>query len=208
MALQFESRVYRLRGTTAILGSAPASRDIRTQYIISKAPESEREEEELTNSYDSDEKGVTVFNRDRQDHLCLMSHQIKGFFKEALTALKAQCQVANIGKKVDTLISVGPKYIPIKRGGLPLYEEDEMLERPLRAETMRGPRVALQSSEMINPEWSIEFELTLFPSDGTAKSKALTWDAIETALEYGAFHGLGQWRGADYGHFTFEQIAD
>lgn len=204
--LQFESRIYRITGTTPILGSAPASREIRTQYIISKAPEEEREIEAETNVYDRDEKGVTVFNRDKQDNLCLMSHQIKGFLKEALTALKAQCGVAAVGKKVDTLISIGPKYIPITRDGKKLREEDEMLERPLRAETMQGPRVALQSSELLNDPWEIEFELTLFPSDGTAKSKALTFDVVETALDYGAFHGLGQWRGADYGHFVWTRV--
>jgi hypothetical protein len=47
--------------------------------------------------------------------------------------------------------------------------------------------------------------MTMIPNGGTAKSEALTWDAIEAALDYGAFHGLGQWRNADYGRFIWER---
>ena len=205
--LQFESRIYKLTGTTPILGTSPASQAIRTQYVASKAPTPELMEEEIEeNSFDLDEKGVTVFNRNRNDELCLMSHQVKGFIKEALEALKPQLKIGNVKKKVDTLISVEPRFIVLKKNGEPLKEEDAMLERPLRAETPKGPRVALQSSEMLEEGWSIEFELTMFPSDGTKMSNPMTFEALETVLDYGMYHGLGQWRGADYGHFVWERV--
>ena len=202
--LQYTSRIYRLTGTTPILGSAPASKEIRTKYIISKAKEEDRDWEREENGFDRDEQGLTVFNRNRKEELCLMSHQIKGFLKEAFGALKSQVKILAYTKKVDTLISVEPKYIPITRNGKPLTED--MLERPLRGETPQGPRIALQGSEMINDPWQVEFMITLFPSEGTKMSKPLTWESIETALDYGAFHGMGQWRGADWGHFVWKCV--
>lgn len=201
-----ESRVYRLKGLTPILGSAPASRAIRTEYVASKAPTDVLRAEEEAMPFDRDEKGVTVFNRNKQDQLCLMSYQIKGFFKGALTALKVQCEVAAAKSKIDNLVFVEPRFIPLMREGKPLRDEDDYLERPLRAQTMQGERVTLASSELVEDPWEITIEITLLPNAGTAKSKAISWDTIETALDYGAFHGLGQWRNADYGRFTWEQV--
>lgn len=205
-SLNIESRVYKLIGLTPLLGGSPASRAVRTQFIASKAPSQELMEEEAEGGVDLEEKGVTVFGRDVQDNLCIMGYHIKGFFKEAIKATSAQLEVAAIKNKVDTLIFVEPRYIPLCRDGKPLRDEDEMLERPLRAETMRGPRTALQSSEMINDPWEVTVEISLVPNKGTGKSKSITWDTIETALQYGAFHGLGQWRNAGYGSFRFERL--
>ena len=42
---------------------------------------------------------------------------------------------------------------------------------------------------------------------GKAKSKALTFDVIEEALDYGAFKGLGQWRNGQNGRFKWQRIA-
>lgn len=206
--LNIESRVYRLIGLTPLLGGSPASRALRTQFIASKAPSPDLVEEEAEGGVDLEEKGVTVFGRDVQDNLCIMGYHIKGFFKEAIKATSAQLEVAAIKGKVDTLIFVEPRYIPLCRDGKPLREEDEMLERTLRAETMRGPRTALQSSEMINDPWEITVEISLVPNKGTGKSKALTWDTVEIALQYGAYHGLGQWRNAGYGQFRYERVSE
>lgn len=204
--LNIESRVYRLTGLTPILGSAPASKAIRTQYIASKAPTDELRAEEEEAAFDLDEKGLTVFNRDSRDQLCLMGYQIKGFLKASLLALKAQCKIAAPKSKIDNLVFVEPRYIPLTREGKPLREEDDVLERPLRAQTMQGERVTLAASELVEDPWQITIEVSMVPSAGTARSEALTWDALETALDYGAYHGLGQWRNADYGRFTWERI--
>ena len=201
--LKIESRVYLLTGTTPLLGSSPASRAIRTQYIASKAPTNELREEEEANAR---EKGLTVFTRNERDQLCLMGYQIKGFFKAALLALKGQIKISAPKSKVDTLVFVEPRYIPILRNGTPLRDEDDVLERPLRAQTMQGERVTLAASEQIDAPWSIEIEISMMPSNGTKLSEALTWDVIETALDYGAYHGLGQWRNADYGRFIWTRL--
>ena len=205
--LNIESRTYRLTGLTPILGTQPANYNIRTTYIASKAPTDALREEELSEfDLDSDENGVTVFTRNKRGQLCLMAHHLNGFFKEALKATATQVNIAAIKGKIDTLVFPEPRFIPLKRNGEALTDEDEMLERPLRAETPKGPRTALQSSEMVNDPWEIEFELSLLPNKGTAKSEALTWDAIEVALQYGQFRGLGQWRNAGYGKFRFERV--
>ena len=201
-----ESRVYRLTGLTPILGSVAASKALRTQYIASKAPTDELREEEESLAMDIEEKGLTVFYRDRQDQLCMMGYQIKGFFKGALLALKAQCKIAAPKSKIDNLVFVEPRYIPIKRDGKPLRDEDDILERPLRAQTAQGERVSLAASELIEDPWQITIEVTMLPNAGTAKSEALSWDVIETALDYGVYHGLGQWRNADWGRFTWERL--
>lgn len=206
--LNIESRIYELTGLTPILGSAPASKAIRTEWVGSKAPTDELRAEEAESPIDIDEKGLTIFNRDKQDQLCLMGYQIKGFFKSALLALKPQLKVAAPKGKVDTLVFVEPRYVPLKRNGIALREEDEILERPLRAQTMQGERVTLAASEMVLDPWSIKIEISLLPSNGTAKSEALTWEAIETALDYGAYHGLGQWRNADYGRFIWKRVEE
>ena len=209
LSLERDSRVYKLIGLTPLLGGQPASLSVRTDYIASKAPTDELRREELeTFDLDNDTTGVTVFARDKQDRICLMAHQIKGFFKEALKAVSSQAGIAAVKGKVDTLLFVEPRFIPITRDGAPLREEDEMLERPLRAETRQGPRTALQSSEMLNDPWEVELEMTLVPNKGSGKSNALTWAEVELALQYGAYHGLGQWRNAGYGSFRFERVED
>lgn len=204
--LENTSRLYRLTGLTPLLGTKAASKSIRTEYIASKAPTDALRAEEEAEPFDLDTKGLTVFTRDTRDQLCLMGYQIKGFFKEALIALRPQLGVAAPKGKVDTLVFVEPRYIPITRDGAPLLEEDDQLERSLRTDGPMGQRTCLQASEMILDPWEITIEITLFDSRGGKTSAPLTWDAIETALEYGAYHGLGQWRNGDYGRFRWERI--
>lgn len=205
--LQYESRIYRITGTTPILGSLPAKKSIRTDYIISKAPDRAAREAEETNPIDLDEKGLTIFSRDVNERICIRGYQVKGFLKHGIKTLKLQLGVANAGTKVDNLVFIEPNFIPLLRDGQPILDEDDVLERPLRAQTAQGERVTLAASEMINDPWTAEFEVTLVPNSGTKASAELTWDAIETAMEYGMFHGLGQWRNADYGKFRFERVS-
>lgn len=210
MELNVESRILRIIGVNTTLGGMPASKKIREEYVTSKAPKPEiAEMESQINDYELNEKGVTVFARNEKGEVCWMSHHIKGYFKEAFSALKDQLGIANIKGKVDTLIFVEPHFIPIKRSdGTTITEPDGRLERTLRANTMQGPKTALQSSEKIETPWQIEIEISLIPNQGTPKSKPVTWDAIETALEYGAYYGISQWRSAGYGRFRYEWVEE
>ena len=206
--MKLEHRIYRLHGITPLLGSAPASASIRTEYIASKAPTDELRQEEADELFNVETAGLTVFRRDKRDQLCLMGYAIKGYFKEAMQALQGQTKITAYKSKIDTLLFCEPRYIPICRDGKALMDEDEVLERPLRAQTPLGPRSALQASEQINDPWEVTIELTLLPNAATAKGSALSWDVIEEALNYGAYHGIGQWRNADYGRFTWERLVD
>lgn len=206
----YESRRYRLTGLSPILGSQPASEAIRTQFVASKAPDGDLSEEERA-LFESDERqtrGLSVFARDPEhnDQVILLDYMVRGFFKAALAALQSQLGVKSYKSKVDKYLFVYPRRIPLLRDGQPLYEEDDEYERPLRADTPKGPRVGLQSSERIETPWSIDIELRLIANERSAKSKELSWDAVETALDYGALSGLGQFRNGSFGTFRWERI--
>lgn len=204
--LNFETRTYKLTGISPILGSQAASQAVRTQYISSKAPTDELRSEEDQLGPDLDERGLTVFLRDDKERLILMDYVIKGFFKAAFSALRAQTGVLSEKSKIDKHVFIAPRQLVLHRDGKPIIDEDDQLERPLRAETMQGPRVALAASEMVNDPWTIVFTVTLLPNAGSAKSKAITWEAIEAALDYGKLCGLGQWRNGGYGRFAWKEV--
>lgn len=207
MALMFEKRKYRLTGTNLILGSSPASKTLRTEFISSKAPNPTFAEEEDGMLGNMDERGLTVFLRDpEEEHMLMLNYMIRGFFKGSLEAMIAQTNVKQPRSKVDKFLMVNPRRIPITRNGEMIYEEDDQLERPLRADTPKGPRVSLTASEMIDLPWEVEFEVTLMPNPASKSSSALTWENVEDALEYGQYQGLGQWRTGGNGTFTWERI--
>lgn len=215
MEIKKESRMYILTGTTSLLGSNPANPEIHAKFVASKAANLEREAEEeamLPGSEalaeavrDIKEQGLTVFLRNNHGELVLGNHAIKGFFKGTLNTLKDQTGIAAVKSKVDNLLFISPTFIVIHRDGVPVTEPDGWNERPLRAETMQGPRVALASSEEIDAPWEIVFTVTLFENGGTARSKPLTWEAVEAALDYGEWKGLGQWRNGGKGSFTWRR---
>ena len=205
--LLFETRKYRLTGIEPMLGSQPASRALRTEFIASKAPSPAdvAEEDNLLGS--EEERGLTVFLRDDEtDQLIMLDYMVRGYFKGTLEALIAQTGIKMPRSKVDKYLFVGPRRIQIMRDGKPIYEEDDQIERPLRADTMRGPRVSLAASESIDAGWTVDIEVTLMPNPESKASKAVTWDAVEMALDYGRFQGLGQWRTGGNGRFVWERI--
>ncbi len=207
--LEMESRIYLLSGFTPLLGSQPPAPDVRTQYLASKAtPEAAAEEEALTP--DLDEKNLTVFLRDpdKNDRLIIMDYVVRGFLKEAFMSLKAQVGVGNARSKIDRYVFVEPRRIPIRKDGKAVFDEDDYFERPIRCQTMQGERVTLTGSEQIYDPWQIKVRITLLPNTGTAKSEAVTWDKIESALDYGRFLGLGQFRTGSYGRFTWTRIEE
>ena len=207
MALLSEKRFYRLTGFTPLLGSQPASQAVRTEWIASKAPTDDlrAEEDEL---FGGDDRGMNVFLRDTQagDMLCIYDYVIRGYLKGSLAAMQAQLKVAQARSKIDKHVFTGPRMIYVMRDGKPMIDEDDVCERPLRASGPRGDRVALAASEMVLDPWTIEFYVKLYPNKGTVKSDSVTWAAIEAALDYGEDCGLGQWRNAGMGKFTWERI--
>ena len=205
--IQLDRRTYRLHGMTRILGAQAANPKVHSEFIAAKAAKLAKSEEQtaMLPKEELEKKGLTVFLRD-DGVLCLADYVIKGFLKEALGVIKSQVKIGSPASKVDNLILVEPDYIHFTRGGNSVTEADEIFERPLRAMTMQGPRVSVSASEIIRPDWELEFTLTLVDNEKTAKSVALTWNVIEEALNYGAIKGLGQWRNGQNGRFTWEIV--
>lgn len=225
-----ETRRYRLTGTSAIMGSNPANPEIHSQFVAAKALElakanlateeearakSEQEtsmlpgaEELAEQQRDIRERGLTVFLRNGRGELCVSAHVIKGYFKSAFAVLKDQLKIAAVKSKVDNLLFVTPAYLTIMQDGKPVREPDAYNERPLRAETMQGPRISLASSELVEAPWTMEFSLTLIQNSATKRSAEISWAEIECALSYGEYKGLGQWRNGGYGSFTYERLPD
>lgn len=203
--MKLKTRHYKLTGMTRILAAQAANPDVRSEFIASKAASLAKGEEETSRLPEEniDKKNLTVFLRD-DGKLCLSDYVIKGFLKEALGALKSQIGIANCATKIDNYVLVEPAYLHIKKNGEALDNPDGVLERPLRAMTMQGPRVSVTASEKVDAGWELEFDLTLLENPATPKSRALTFDVIDAAMEYGSFKGLGQWRNAQNGRFTFE----
>lgn len=201
----YETRKYRLIGQTEILGSR-TDNAVYSEFVASKSGIDNGTLEEEEDFISVDEKGLTVFPQDEEtNEIFLFDYQIKGFLKEAFECLKGELNIAAARSKVDKYVFITPRKVFFKRDGEPILDADDRCERPLRAKTMQGERVALQASEQIDTPWELEIEIKLLPNNGTAKSKPIDWDAIETALDYGAFRGLGQWRNASYGQFKWER---
>lgn len=73
-------------------------------------------------------------------------------------------------------------------------------QRPLRASTAQGERVALAHSETIPAGAVVEFTVQMLV-DGHEK-------VVREWLDYGALRGLGQWRNSGKGRFKWEEITE
>lgn len=207
-----EDNVMRIRITLdeEILGSTPSNKEIFSDYIAQNSPNAEETEAEELQAIPEDKQGVTVFPRTTEGEPFIYDYQLRGFFKESIGALskagkdgykggKACSQVKAYKKLVDQQIFIKPRQIVWQ--GLPdgWKESPTYCERPLRASTPQGERVALAKSETIPAGSYIEFEVFALTADKI-------FPLIEEALEYGKWHGLGQWRNSGKGSFTYEII--
>lgn len=136
-------------------------------------------------------------------------HIRRGFFKEALTALIELGDIKSVSKwaikgTVDTFLFVNPRrcYYASKDGQT-IKEPSGVLQRPLRATTLQGDRIALARSEMLPEGTTLGFSVTLLTGDNPKSKKMLTIENIEAALEYGQFKGFSQWRGGGFGRLTW-----
>jgi hypothetical protein len=200
---------YVLTGETPLLGSQSPNPEIRTAYIASKAPDAltAASEDGLLSAETMNEKSLTVFLRQPDSgQLMVLDYTIRGFIKESLATLSSQLGIAQPKSKVDRYLFVTPRDLLICRPeGDAVLEPDGIFERPLRAMTMQGPRVTLIGSEQVD-RWQICLDMTLLDNPSSPKSKALSWDAVEEALDYGQFQGLGQFRNGSFGRFIWDEI--
>ena len=190
-----------------ILGTAPADAEIYKTFVAGKAPDALTLAEEV-DAHGVDEvveKGMTIFTKDKDGNPVLWNYQIKGFFKSACQALRTvrgrkSEKLKAFKKEIDMRIFVyadvkdkANRMIPIQVAG-----EIGNCQRPLRAQTMQGERVALANSESIPAGSSIEFDIYMLqPSDKPI---------VEEWLSFGELNGLGQWRNSGKGAFIWEEV--
>ena len=187
------------------LGMSPADKEIYSKFIASKAPDAlSREEEVEAIGADAVEvKEMTIFPRTKDGELFFWDYQIKGFLKDACGMLRkmsgSECsKVKAYKKEIDGLIFPHPRNIIIH---LPEGEEIGNCQRPLRASTPQGERIALANSETIPAGSWFEVEFKML----NAKASK---DMIIECLEYGELRGMAQWRNSGKGRFTYEIIED
>ena len=185
-----------------ILGTASANPEIHEEFIASKAPDAPSMEEEVAaiGADEVFEKGMTVFPRDKEGRPIAWDYQWKGFFKDACAALrkvpKSECgKIKAYKKEIDGLIFPEPRQIPIEFDG-----EIGICQRPLRAQTAQGERVALASSESIPAGASMTFDIRMLLPDHEK--------AVREMLDYGRLRGFGQWRNSGKGRFTYEVLEE
>ncbi len=210
-----ERRKYRFTLTENLLGTIPSKKDLFSAHVANE--ETQDDEREQMKDLEAGEAGYTTFMQDEQG-VYLYDFHVKGFLKEAGNVLKevvetstvkktkdgpggepydlksAQVGVKALKSKLDNFVFVFPRRIFLKD------KVDGVFERPLRAMTALGPRVALAKSDYVAAGTQFEVEIALLPH------KELTWPLIEELLDYGQLKGLGQFRNGSYGRFTWEHI--
>ena len=187
-----------------VLGSCPNNSEIMADYIASKAPDAQKKEEEIE-SVGVDgvlERGMTVFPRDEHDNPFVYDYMVKGMLKDSIGFLRkisgTKCSKVKAYKKaVDGLVFVKERRIPFRsKSG---YIEIGDCQRPLRASTAQGERVALAMSE------TVPAGTYICPTFVILDDPLLP--VVRECLDYGKLHGFGQWRNSGKGKFTWEELS-
>lgn len=194
-----------------MLGTSSGDKDIHKAFIASKAPDAPNRNEKITEEIEAvglaeaTEKTMTVFPKDENGTPFIWNYQIKGFFKDACSALqrckdedwsKESCAIKAFKKIIDGCIFPEPRKIKIDMHG----GEMGVCQRPLRANTMHGEQNALASSETVPEGSTMEFTVVCL-----SKKYIPT---VKEWLNYGRFKGLLQWRNSGKGRFSYEIIEE
>jgi len=191
-----------------MLGTASANKDMHEKFIASKSADKEKIKEEMLSLTAKEliEQALTIHYRDEQGNPMIWDYMVRGFLKAALFA-KVEFGPITFGKKkikiskynskrvIDNQVFVFPRKLSFK---MPDGSKIEHITRPLRAETMKGDRVALATSEAIPAGTTVDFEIRSLEPE--------LMPIIRECLEYGKLKGLGQWRNSGCGAFTWEEI--
>lgn len=193
--------------TEPLLGTLSGNKEAATEFVLAKHPNghSADEAEALVDGCEKLEKQTTFFPADASGPF-LWDYQIKGFLKEAmeciaetgqfsaeeLKAAKLSAFGPTCRKRFDRMVFVSPRKIYLR---LPPDAALGMLERPLRAMTMKGERVSLARSQTAPAGTQIVCTIeTLNPKLDPF---------ISECLDYGALRGVGQWRNSGAGRFVW-----
>ena len=200
----------RITLTEEMLGTNTSDPEVYKSYIGSKAPDAAKLEEEVAALGVDEvvEKGMTVYQKDENGNPLLKDYIIKGFFKNACKAMREATgsvskDLSAYKTKIDNLIFIAPynykgpgsnRFLFIDMHG----QEMSICERPLRAQTAQGERIALASSESVPAGSTIDFTIILQKED--MEKYVVEW------LNYGRFNGLGCWHNSGKGTFTWVDL--
>ena len=194
----------RMTLTEEALGMMPTDQEIHETYIASKAPDAPSIEEEVE-AVGVDgvvEKTMTIFPKLADGVPFLWDYQIKGFFKDSWGMLRRAndedtgkaCKAIKAYKKmIDGLLFIRERKIPIACSG-PMGD----CQRPLRAATAQGDRVALAHSETVPAGSQFAFTIELLDV-GMEK-------AVRECLDYARLRGFAQWRNSGKGTAVWEEL--
>ena len=203
-------KTYKFKATVTqeMLGTKPSSAKVFTDYIASKKADSlpedeidvaERTEKEI----EALEKGMTIFHRAEDGKTPIIyDYELKGFLKDSIKALRRDHDTAAAKLKayksiVDGNIFFFPRMIPLV---LPEGGEIGVCERPLRAQTAMGERVALAKSETVPAGTTFEFTVKVI----NPEYKKI----IDECFEYAAIRGCGAWRSSGKGTLEIVEVKD
>jgi hypothetical protein len=196
--------------TEPLLAFSSGNRAIQEEFIASKAENQAAMDEEVAaipaTVDEQIEKATTVFPRD-EESLHLWDYQIRGFFKEQFGALIDLGEITGLSKwaykgAIHQFLMVSPRRIRLHKPDGSLWTKaDGTVQRPLRATTMQGDRVALASSESLPPGTWLEYTVTLYLSKNDKAKTKIKPEWIKAAVDWGALHGFGQWRSGGWGRF-------
>ena len=211
MALKFaRERHVRCTFMQPVLGTKPNDPEIHSKFVASKAPDAKTMAQEIAaiGAKEYEEEHKTVFAKMEDGTPFLYSYMVQGFLKEAARTMKkvpgsrTSNAVAYL-KTIDNFMEVVgpyddderviPMFIPID---LDLKATDN--QRPLRASTPQGERVALAHSEEAPKGTYIEFTIKLL--------RASDEPLVREWLDYGELKGMGQWRNSGLGRFEWEEL--
>lgn len=195
-----------------VLGTAASNPELYRDYIASNAPDAPTREEQIAaiGVEKAIENAMTVFPRNASGEPLLWPYQVRGMFKSAQKSIntivgkKGNGYLPNYKGKVDQLVfvkSVDSEWTG-RDGGIVIHMPDgarmETCERPLRAETMQGPRVSLAKSETCPAGSWAEFDVRCLAPE--------LMEYVTAWLDYGKYNGLGQWRNSSKGRFIWEAV--
>lgn len=185
-----------------LLGTASANKELHSEFIASKAPDAPSREEEVAalGAEEVTEKAMTVFPRLEDGTPFTWDYQWKGFFKDSCGMLRRadgtkSAKLRAYKKEIDGLVFVTPRKVPLV---LPEGGEVGECQRPLRASTAQGERIALAHSETVPAGTTQEFEVTVLRDE--------LEDYVHEWLDYGILHGTGQWRNSGKGRYVYDLL--
>lgn len=184
-----------------MLGTTSGDKEVAKTFIASKNPNGVADDEiAAIDEMEVLQKSSTCFPRDTNDNPFMWDYQVKGFFKDACGMLKRVTGTKSSGIKaykkiIDGLIFPSPRKIPIDLSG-PLT----WTERPLRAQTAKGERIALARSETVPAGSILRFDIKYM--------QPKMRDVIIEWLDYGELRGFGQWRNSGMGRFRWALVQD